>query len=181
MPVDTRLTYDDYCLLPSDGKRYEIIEGELYVSPSPGRRHQRIIINLILHLGGFVKNHSLGDAYVAPFDVVFSQHDVVEPDVIYVSNAHLSLITEKNIQGAPDLAVEVLSDSTARLDRTTKLKLYSRFGVQEYWIVDPEGPSVEIYRRMEAGLDLAGTLQNMDSLTSPLFPGFSLPVRSLVE
>ncbi len=181
MPVDTRLTYDDYCLLPSDGKRYEVIEGDLYVSPSPGRQHQLVLANLAYYLMGFVKAHSIGTVYFAPFDVVFSQHDVVEPDLLYVSRDRLSVITGKNIQGAPDLAVEVLSESTARLDRTTKLKLYSRFGVQEYWIIDPEDPSVEIYRRNEAGLDPAGALQKTDVLTSPLFPGFSLPVQKLVE
>lgn len=181
MPVDTRLTYDDYCLLPNDGKRYEIIEGELYVSPAPGRLHQKVIFNLALYLGGFVKSHGLGEVYLAPFDVVFSQYDVVEPDVLYVSNAHLSVITDKNVQGPVDLAVEVLSESTARIDRTTKLKLYSRSGVQEYWIIDPEGPLAEVYRRAGTGLEHAANLSRGEALTSPLFPGFSLPLEKLVQ
>lgn len=181
MPIDTRLTYEDYCLLPNDGKRYEIIDGELYVTPSPRRSHQRVVTNLVYYLLEFVKTHALGEVYVAPFDVVFSRYDVVEPDILYVSSARRSVITEKNVQGAPDLAVEVLSESTADIDRTMKLKLYARFGVQEYWIIDPEECSAKVYRRSQEGLELAATLQANDSLTSPLFPSFSLPLRKLTE
>jgi Uma2 family endonuclease len=181
MPIDTRLTYEDYCLLPNDGKRYEIIDGELLVTPSPRRAHQKVVGNLFYYLTDFTKENQLGDVYVAPFDVVFSRYDVVEPDILYVSSARRSVITEKNVQGAPDLAVEVLSESTADIDRTMKLKLYARFGVQEYWIIDPEKCSAEVYRRNQEGLELAATLQANDSLTSPLFPSFSLPLRKLTE
>lgn len=181
MPVDIRLTYEDYCLLPNDGKRYEIIDGELLVTPSPRRPHQKVAGNLFYYLTDFVKNHKLGEVYVAPFDVVFSRHDVVEPDILFVSNARAAVLTDKNVQGAPDLAVEVLSESTAEIDRTTKLKLYARFGVEEYWIVDPEGPAVEIYRRQETGLEFVSGLRPKDSLSSPLFPDFSLPLTKLLE
>jgi Uma2 family endonuclease len=181
MPVDTRLTYDDYCLLPNDGKRYEIIGGELFVTPSPRFSHQRVVTRLTRYLSEFVEDQHLGEAFVSPFDVVFSRFDVVEPDVLYVSKARAAVLTEKNVQGAPDLVVEVLSPATARVDRTTKLKLYARFGVQEYWIVDPDGPSAEVYRREKEGFELAATLHPKDSLVSPLFPGFSLPLKRLVE
>ena len=181
MPIDTRLTYEDYCLLPNDGKRYEIIDGELLVTPSPRRAHQKVVGNLFYYLTDFAKENQLGEVYVAPFDVVFSRYDVVEPDILYVSSARRSVITEKNVQGAPDLAVEVLSESTADIDRNTKLKLYARFGVKEYWIIDPEECSAEVYRRSEEGLELAATLQADDSLTSPLFPIFSVPLRKLTE
>ena len=181
MPVDIRLTYDDYCLLPNDGKRYEIIDGELFVTPSPRFGHQIIVTRLTRYLSAFVEDHGLGLVFVSPFDVVFSQFDVVEPDVLYVSKARASVLTEKNVQGAPDLVIEVLSPTTANTDRTTKLKLYARFGVAEYWIVDPNGPSAEVYRREKEGLELAATLQSEDSLTSPLFPGFSLPLAKLIE
>ena len=112
---------------------------------------------------------------------MFSQYDVVEPDLLYVSQARAAVLTEKNVQGAPDLVIEVLSPTTAKTDRTIKLKLYARFGVAEYWIVDPEGPSVEVYRRQKEGLELAATLESRDSLTSPPFPGFSLPLARLLE
>jgi Uma2 family endonuclease len=181
MPVDTRLTYDDFCLLPEDGKRREIIEGELFVTPSPLTLHQRIVMRLSVYLWQFVDQHQLGEVFAAPFDVVFSDFDVVEPDLLYISNARAGFLTNKNVQGAPDLIVEVLSESTARMDRSVKLKLYGRHGVQEYWIIDPVGPSAEIYRRGEAGLDLAAKLSAADALMSPLFPGFSLSLRKLTE
>jgi Uma2 family endonuclease len=181
MPVDIRLTYEDYCRLPNDGKRYEIIDGELFVAPSPFRTHQRAVTRLTSYLSAFVEENNLGEVFVAPFDVVFSRFDVVEPDVLYVSKDRLSVLTEKNVQGAPDLVVEVLSSSTADTDKTIKLKLYARYGVREYWIIDPEGPCAEIYRRQKKGFVLLRTLAASDSLTSPLFPGFSLPLKTLVE
>jgi Uma2 family endonuclease len=181
MPVDTRLTYEDYCLLPNDGKRYEIIDGELFVTPSPFRAHQQVVTNLTYYLVDFVKKADLGWVYAAPFDVVFSHTSVVEPDILYVSKSRAEVLTEKNIQGAPDLVVEVLSPGTLEADRTFKLKLYARYGVQEYWIIDPEGPSAEIYRRRKKRLDLAAKLRGKDSLSSPLFPGFSLLLQRLIE
>ncbi|MGA3326299.1 MAG: Uma2 family endonuclease [Terriglobia bacterium] len=181
MPVDTRLTYDDFCLLPEDGKRREIIEGELFVTPSPQTPHQRAVMRLSVHLWQFVDSHELGEVFGAPFDVVFSEFDVVEPDLLYISNARANVLTNKNVQGAPDLVVEVLSESTARVDRSIKLKLYGKFGVQEYWIIDPNGPSAEIYRRGNEGLALVAKLSAGDALTSPMFPGFSVPLLKLTE
>ncbi|MGO8786829.1 MAG: Uma2 family endonuclease [Terriglobia bacterium] len=181
MPVDTRLTYDDFCLMPEDGKRYEIIDGELFVTPSPRILHQIVVSRLSSELLTFVRRAGLGRVLVAPVDVVFSEFDVVEPDIVYVSKERVSVLTEKNLQGAPDLAIEVLSESTERRDRTTKLKLYGKFGVQEYWIIDPYGPSAEIYRRGEEGLELFANLSSVDTLASPMFPGFSVPLRELNE
>jgi Uma2 family endonuclease len=181
MPVDTRLTYDDFCLLPNNGRRYEIVEGDLIVTPAPRRLHQRIVTRLTRFLSGFVEDHQLGEVYVSPFDVVFSPFDVVEPDLVYFSNARESVLTEMNAQGAPDLVVEVLSETTEKTDRTIKLKLYGKFGVQEYWIIDPDSPSAEIYRRGEEGLDLAAKVTAAGALTSPMFPGLSVPLRELAE
>lgn len=181
MPVDTRLTYDDFCLLPDNGKRYEIVEGNLFVTPAPRRLHQRIVTRLTRFLAGFVEDHKLGEVYVSPFDVVFSPFDVVEPDLVYISNARQSVLTEVNAQGAPDLVVEVLSETTEKTDRTIKLKLYGKFGVEEYWIIDPTGPAADIYRFGPEGLDLAAQLTAEDALTSPLFPGFSLPLSRLTK
>ena len=181
MPVDTRLTYDDFCLLPEDGKRREIIEGDLFVTPSPVTPHQRTVIRLSSHLWYFVDSHKLGEVFSAPFDVVFSEFDVVEPDILYISNARAGILTHRNVQGAPDLVVEVLSEGTEKRDRTIKLELYGKFGVDEYWTVDPNGPSADIYRRGEKGLTLVATLSAEDALTSPMFPGFRLPLRELVD
>ena len=181
MPVDVRLSYDDYCLLPNNRKRYEIIDGRLFVTPSPRTAHQKVVTNLCYFLADFIKKEELGEVYVAPFDVVLSRFDIVEPDVLYISKARATILTEKNVQGAPDLVVEVLSESTAEIDRTTKLKLYARFGVQEYWIIDPIICSAEIYRPEKGSFELAATLHSEDSLTSPLFPGFNLPLLKLIE
>jgi Uma2 family endonuclease len=181
MPVDIRLTYEDFCCLPNDGKRYEIIDGELFVTPLPFLPHQRAVTRLTSYLSVFVREKDIGEVFVAPFDVVFSRFDVVEPDLLYVSKDRLSVLTEKNVQGAPDLVVEVLSPSTAETDRTIKLKLYAHYGVQEYWIIEPYGPSAEIYRRQERGFESVKKLGATDSLISPLFHGFSLPLTDLVE
>jgi Uma2 family endonuclease len=155
MPIDVRLTYEDYCLLPNNGKRYEVVDGELFVTPSPYWRHQDVLSSLHLHLGAFVQKHHLGKVVEAPMDVVLSSHDVVQPDLLYISKARASVITEKYVQGAPDLVVEILSESTAQIDRTTKLKLYARYGVAEYWVIDPELCSAEIYRLVSGGYEFA--------------------------
>ena len=181
MAVDTRLTYEDFCLLPDDGKRREIIEGELFVTPSPQTPHQRVVTRLSAYLWTYVDEHELGEVFAAPFDVVFSEFDVVEPDLLFISNARAEVLTGKNVQGPPDLVVEVLSEATARVDRSVKLKLYGRFGVEEYWIVDPKGPKAEIYRRGDEGLELAASRTRKDRLDSPLLPGFSLRLGRLTE
>jgi Uma2 family endonuclease len=181
MPVDIRFTYDDFCLLPDDGKRYEIIDGKLFVTPAPRTAHQRAVGNIHYYFADFLKKTKLGEVFVAPFDVVFSQFDVVEPDLLYISKARASVLTEKNVQGAPDLVIEVLSETTAERDRTAKLKLYARFGVEEYWVIDPVVISVEIYRRQKEGFQLVARLHAGDSLTSPLLPGFALPLEKIVE
>jgi Uma2 family endonuclease len=181
MPVDIRLTYEDFCLLPDDGKRYEIIDGELFVTPSPRTLHQKVVTQLAYYLSALLKENPLGQVFVAPLDVVFSDFDVVEPDLVYVSRERASVLTEKNIQGAPDLVVEVLSETTEKRDLTLKLRLYARYGVKEYWIINPMPISGKICRRQGDRLELVSTLQADDSLTSLLFPGFSLPLRKLVE
>jgi Uma2 family endonuclease len=181
MPVDIRLNYEDFCLLPNDGKRYEIIDGELFATPSPRTLHQKVVTRLTHYLSAFLEENDLGEVYVSPLDVVFSDYDIVEPDVLYVSRERASVLTEKNIQGAPDLVVEVLSETTEKTDRTFKLRLYARFGVQEYWIIDPVARTVQVYRRQEQGLELAATLEAGDSLASPLLPEFALPLGKLVE
>jgi len=129
-----KLTYDDFVHFPDDGKRHELIDGEHYVTPSPNRRHQKIVGELFGQIWSHLKRHPTGEIYGAPFDVVFSDFDVVEPDLLFVSNERARVLTEKNVQGAPDLVVEVGSPATRRRDEKTKLQLYERFGVQEYWV-----------------------------------------------
>lgn len=139
------LTYDDYCRIPEDGRRYEVIQGTLYMAPAPFYRHQKIIGRLFVLLDQFVQSTNAGEVLIAPFDVLLSEHNVVQPDILFIAKNNLSILTEKNAQGAPDLMIEVLSKSNRRHDEVRKRKLYETFGVREYWIVDPQAESITMY------------------------------------
>jgi Uma2 family endonuclease len=179
-----KMTYEDLLYLPEDGKRHEIIDGEHYVSASPAPKHQIAVANLHLALGAHVKEHGLGLVMVAPLDVVLSDIDVVEPDLFFLSHESLRHLGEKFIGGPPDLAVEVLSESTRRVDEVTKRHLYERYGVGEYWIVDPLLESAKLYRLGDDGRYARAAepaVENGGAFESPLFPGFSLPVARLFD
>ena len=143
----TRITYKELAELPEDGKLYELIEGELILNPTPVTRHQRIAFNIAWDLKAYFKEHGGGEAFITPYDVVLAEDVVLQPDVLVVRNERMSIVGEKNIQGAPNIVVEVLSDSTRRRDLNVKRKLYERYGVDEYWIADPAVDVVTIYRR----------------------------------
>ena len=151
-PAAAKMTYDQYCLLPEDGKQHELIDGELFVTPAPTPRHQRILGKLYSQLSAYVETNSLGEVYVAPVDIVLDKHTVVQPDVLFISQGRLGIVREKAIAEAPDLVVEILSPSTFYKDLRRKMAAYSQFGVQEYWIVDPEKQTIELYGR--TGLEL---------------------------
>ena len=178
----SKLTYDDFVLFPDDGKRHELIDGEHYVSPSPNLRHQRLLRRLSMLLQGFVEAKGLGEVFFAPLDVVFTIHDVVEPDLIFVSNARASILTAANLQGSPDLVVEVLSPSNRRYDEVKKRGLYERAEVGEYWIVDPEADTVKVYRREgeSFGRPVLLSAGDGDRLTSPLFPGLEIGLAEVL-
>jgi Uma2 family endonuclease len=142
----TGWTYSEFARLPDDGNRYELIAGELYVTPAPRPSHQLISQRLHLLLASFVERHSLGWVLAAPVDVLFAEGDYVEPDLLFVRRDRVGIITDRGIEGAPDLIVEILSDATERTDRGPKLRQYTRFGVPLYWVVDPDGRHVEVYR-----------------------------------
>jgi Uma2 family endonuclease len=183
-PERVRMTYDDLLAIPDDGLRHELIDGEHIVSPSPGSAHQLIVGNLYLLLGTFLRDQPLGVAMLAPFDIVFSRHDVVEPDLIYFSiDRFRAIVGEKNAQGAPDLAVEIVSPWSRRRDEVTKRRLYERWGVSEYWVVDPELESVKVYRLTDRIYSRTAELsvEAGDSLNTPLLPGLSLTLASLFE
>ena len=127
MPTRVLLTYSDYAALPDDGRRYELHHGELSVTPAPGTRHQGAIVNLITLLHEHVRSRGLGKVFVAPTDCILSNVTVVQPDVFYIAADRLSIISERGIEGAPTLVVEVLSPSTAHLDRGRKMSKSSRF------------------------------------------------------
>ncbi|HEX9981694.1 MAG TPA: Uma2 family endonuclease [Thermoanaerobaculia bacterium] len=174
--TSTRLTYEDYLLLPEDGRRYEILDGELYVNASPLRKHQAVLRDLVFRIGAYLEEHPIGSVYFAPFDVVLSEHDVVQPDLLFISNEREQIITHKNVSGAPDLAVEILSESSRKTDEITKRKRYERFGVSEYWVMDPVLETVKVYRREGDRFARMAELSTEEgaALTSPLFPGLRI-------
>ena len=141
-----RYTYDEYLNLPDDGKRYEVIDGELVMVADPYTIHQTVSGNLEYELRTFIKKHKLGKIFDAPTDVVLNEYNVVQPDILFIARDRLDIITEKNISGAPDLIVEILSPSTAYYALLEKKELYEKFGVKEYWIVDPKKQRVEVFQ-----------------------------------
>lgn len=177
-----RLTYDDFVQFPNDGKRHELIDGEHYVTAAPNTRHQRIVTSLTGLLWSFVRGHRLGEVFVAPFDVVLSDTDVVEPDLLFVSRARAAdTLTDANMRGAPDLVVEVGSPSTRKVDETSKRHLYERYDVAEYWVVDSELDEIKVYRRAGDRFERVALLaaEQGDVLTSPLFPGLELSLTDV--
>ena len=178
-----QLTYEDYLVLPDDGKRHEIIEGDHSVTPAPKTKHQKVSFNLTVAIGSFVKQRDLGMVLAAPCDVILSDENVVQPDLLFVSTARAAIVTEDNIRGAPDLVVEIISETTRKKDEVTKRKLYDRFGVQEYWVVDPELESVKIFSRAQQGYGRAVELSKEagDILTTELLTGFKLALSEIFD
>ena len=172
-------TYDDLASFPDDNFRREIIDGELIVTPAPATRHQRVVLELGAALLAHTKEHG-GAVYIAPTDVFFSETNVVEPDVLYLSPATVDRAERKLIRGAPDVVVEVSSPSTRRLELVRKRELYEHFGVGEYWYVDLDADRVEVYRRRDEGFATPGFLGRGDALTSPLIADFTLDVNELI-
>ena len=178
----TKLTYEDFLELPEDGKRHEIIDGVHYVTASPVTRHQLIVGNLHFAIKAYLREHDLGEVFLSPLDVLFSDFDIVEPDLIYLSRARWSVLTEANLQGAPDLVVEILSPGTRGRDLGIKRKLYERCGVREYWIVDPEGETIEVLRHAgEGGFERIALLRREaeDTLSTPLLPGLEVRLAEI--
>lgn len=172
-------TYEDYKLLPED-RRYEIVEGELLVTPAPNARHQGIVVRLILRLAAFVEAAELGKVLPAPTDVILANESVVQPDLLFVVRERQGIIDPAGgVHGAPDLVVEILSPSTASRDQVVKRKLYGRYGVREYWIVDPVAQSVEVLISGQGGLETWRVFAAGASVVSPLISGLSLSVDYL--
>jgi Uma2 family endonuclease len=170
------MTTEDLAALPDDGNAYELIEGELIVSRNPALTHQRIILNLATEIKNFLDRHPLGEIFPTP-GVIFDQYNSVIPDLVFLTNEQLRLVgDETHIRVAPALAVEVVSPGreNARRDRVMKLQVYGKFGVGEYWVVDPEARTIEIHRQSDGALSLVATLSGDDELMTPLLPGFSL-------
>ena len=181
--VETRtniLTYEDY-LKTSDDERWELLNGELIMIASPNTAHQRTIGKLHLFLGSFVRDRRLGEIFIAPYDVVLSNTNVLQPDLLFVANDKESIITADNIQGIPSLVVEVLSPSTSTRDREVKRDIYAEHGVGEYWLVDPYACTVSVMALQGSALQEIGAYGAEDSMTSPTLPGLSLDLRDIFQ
>lgn len=177
--VKVVLTYRDYAALPNDGRRYEIHDGELSVTPAPGRTHQHVVLRLAAALDAHVSAHNLGEVYVAPFDVLLVETTIVQPDITFVANERLAIFTDRGAEGAPSLAIEVLSPSTTHIDRGTKLQLYARYAVPHYWIVDPAQRRIEVYRLGIGIYQGPATFGEDDLVDIPPFHGLRLDPTSL--
>jgi Uma2 family endonuclease len=173
-----RFNYNDYLLLP-EHSRYEILDGELYVAPAPNTKHQRVSRKLETALIEYVESNALGEVFDAPYDVILSDEDIVQPDLIFVRKERDGIIKENNVRGAPDLIVEILSETTRARDLKEKRKIYARFQVAEYWIVDPQAETVQVLLWTHTGYTVAGTYRKSDRLSSPLTPGLDLPLTQV--
>jgi Uma2 family endonuclease len=182
---DRRLTYADFLLFPDDGMRHEIIDGVHYVTASPNLGHQDLVGRLHLAIGNHLatRRHQ-GRVFLSPLDVVMSNYDVVEPDLLFVTGDQQAILTEANVQGAPALLVEVLSPSTRRRDEGIKRQLFDRVGVREYWMVDPKARRFVVFRRSGGGaLEEVEVLccDTDATLNTPLLPDFALAIEALFE
>lgn len=184
MDSTTRWTSTDLLTMPDDGKRYEIIDGELFVSTQPSWHHQYTCVCLTTELEIWNRQTGIGQVNQAP-GLIFAEDDDVAPDLVWISNARrdVALAEDGKLHSAPELVVEVLSPGRAneRRDREVKLGLYSRRGVEEYWIVDWRQRQIDVYRRSGLALHLISTLQEENKLETPLLPGFSLPLATLFQ
>ena len=169
---DRIYTVEDYMKM-DDGRRYELIGGELIVVPSPRPKHQRVSGRIFNKFENFLKNNYLGEVFDAPIDIVLGEH-IVQPDILFIAKGRLDIIGELNIQGAPDLVVEILSPNTAAHDKKKKSQLYFKHGVKEYWLVDPDAKLVDVFKAGEKEWRWVGTFDQDDILGSSLLPGLEI-------
>ncbi len=177
-----KLTYEDFVLFPDDGKRHELIDGEHYVTASPNLKHQRVVGALYAAFTSWLEAHPVGEVLLSPFDVLLSNVDVVEPDLLYISNERKrAVLTPKHAIGAPDLVVEVASPGTRTRDETVKRRLFERSGVSEYWVVDPDLETVRVYVPVDGvfGRPTELAKEQGDVISTRLLPGFELALSRI--
>ena len=172
------LTVEDYRATP-EGAHYQLVEGDLIMAPSPNISHQRIVRALSQILCAQVAKHGLGEVFFAPCDVYLSPHDVVQPDLLFVSQANLAIIGEDGVHGPPDLVIEVLSWSTAQLDKKSKRRVYARAGVKEHWLVDPLLLQIQRYDFARDTAKPVQLIEEDERFTTPLLPGLDLDAAEI--
>lgn len=181
--IEPQMTVDDLDAMPEDGNRYEVIEGELFVSRAPGLPHQLVITNILYQFMKYLERNPIGRIVTTP-GLILSRFSGVIPDLVFYSHARGDeIIWNERLNAAPELVIEILSAGRENIsrDRVTKLRLYAKHSVSEYWIVDSENRSIEIYRLTGKSLELAAHLRNDDEVTSPVLPGFSCPLAKIFE
>ena len=176
-PQQGKWTYEDYAALPDDGNRYEVLDGILYMAPAPDRWHQKASGMISYHLIMSVQLTGLGEVYSAPFDVILGAKNTVQPDVLVVLNKHLDRIKKRGVVGAPDLAVEIASPSTARIDLSEKFQVYAAAGVPEYWIVTPGSRTAEVFVLQQGAYHSLGIYYGPAILPSRVVPGLNVRVE----
>jgi Uma2 family endonuclease len=175
--LKAKLDYDDYCAIPSDGKRYELINGQVHVTPAPSPLHQRASKRLQRLLEAYFEAPGRGEVFNAPIDVILPPHDVVQPDLVVVTDP--SQVSRRGIEGAPLLVIEVLSPTTTVYDRTTKSQRYAALGIPHYWIVDPEAQTIECYHREGSTYRPITSAGPQGVFAHPDFPGFTFQLAQL--
>lgn len=175
------LTAAEYRAMPESPAKRSLFDGMLIEEPSASDEHQNIVGNLFSALFGFVRIHRLGAVRMAPLDVWLTEEEVVQPDVLFVSEEHRSIMRANGIHGAPDLVAEIASPATRRWDRSAKRQRYAQRGVKELWLIEPDTRQVEIHRFAECPSGALHTLSSAREITSPLLPGFRLAVWRLFE
>ena len=168
------LTYDEYRLLPDDGKRYELIEGDIFVSPSPSTRHQTVSRRLQFALMQALEVPGLAQIFNAPVDLLLEPTSVVQPDLVIVSAARASIVTSRALEGIPDVVVEILSPGSVDRDQYLKLRLYERFAIPEYWVVDPDHGMLVAHRLDANSYGIRARYDRASTLESPEFPSLKI-------
>ena len=181
MIARNKFTYKDYVRFPNDGKIHEIIDGAHYNHPASRIKHQRISRNLEFIFVPFIRKNKLGEWFDSPIDVILGPYDIVQPDKLFISKEKEGIITELNIQGVPDLIIEITSPTDPGFDKETKLTLYSRFSVKNYWIVDSQLDVLEVYVHKGVGYELLGKYKKGDKFEPDLFPGLKVNVSEIFE
>lgn len=173
----TRLTYKDYCLIPNDGRRHEILGGRHHMTPAPETPHQHVSKRVFVILLRFFEEGGRGRVFYAPIDVILSDEDIVQPDLVVVTI--LTQIVRRGIEGPPTVIIEILSPSTAQYDRALKAERYAFFGVPHYWLVDPEARTFECYALENGQYILRVSGRDRDTVTPPDFAGLTIPLSEI--